>query len=56
MVTDAMGAVREMTSGDATAAVWSSVQPSQRTADAIKWILRGVGAASGSSTGAGDGL
>jgi AcrR family transcriptional regulator len=56
MVTDAMGAVREMTSGDASAAVWSSVQPSQCTADAIKWILRGVGAASGSSTGAGDGL
>lgn len=56
MVNDAMGAAREMTSGDAPAAAWSSVQPSQRTADAIKWILRGVGAVSVSSTSAGDGL
>jgi len=56
MVNDALGAARAMTSGDASAAVWRSVQPSQRTADAIKWILRGVGAASGSSINAGDGL
>lgn len=53
-VNDAIGVAREMTLGVAPQAMWSSVDPSKTTADAIKWILRGIGAQTGSPAGLGD--
>jgi AcrR family transcriptional regulator len=41
-INDAVGAAREMTHRSAPHAAWSSIELSKTTADAIKWIMRGV--------------
>lgn len=55
-VNDAIGAARGMTTGKGAQAVWSPVGPSQNTAHAIKWIMRGIAAASGSHARRVDGV